>query len=200
MQSVTLPDSTLVKRLRAASIARKSAADARETHDALKKAREGLVCPICKDLYVQPVMLGCGHTLCCDCWMQNIGRRCMCGAVIEDDAKRDYALDSVVEALFPAENAARLRESVEDSVYAKELADIRTQMHGKAVQQVVLEQQSTHTPTPATDNDVRQQVREQFTVSTPERDSQFWHAVIACSMACLFTFLFKAVSRHCGEQ
>ena len=106
-----------------------------------KTVLELLTCPVCKDVYIEPVLLPCGHMICAECWNGGDGNSSsgnrLCVALRQCYVCRQTltqttgvpcpTVDTLVATLFPSEAAIRLRDKVRDALRQQELAKMRQQ-------------------------------------------------------------------------
>jgi len=97
--------------------------------------RDDLTCPVCREVFVDPVLLGCGHMFCDRCLAgaaaKGVHVLLRCPTCRADACERPLhvpALGAITRALFPREVATRLRDSVADIVRRQELEAIRTRV------------------------------------------------------------------------
>ena len=80
---------------------------------------DDLKCIICMDVYINPVVLGCGHSFCKDCLKDLLKDKPVCPTCRtpsfygSDNLNPNFALKALIETRYPAELRRRQAEEME---------------------------------------------------------------------------------------
>jgi len=81
-----------------------------------------LLCPVCKDLFVNPELFHCGHTVCKICIDNNRGTVCpVCKATCYSQLIPNFTVKQLIEEQFPTELKVRLEELTDMQALRKKL-------------------------------------------------------------------------------
>lgn len=73
-----------------------------------EKVSDYLKCPVCKELYINPEMFSCGHTVCKMCIDKNICP--VCKGIEMRNPMPNYVLNQLIEEQFPEKKKQRQKE------------------------------------------------------------------------------------------